>query len=644
VSSARGVEIQPGHPPTGARTAGWTRVLDDVWLFRDSCNVYAVHGPDGMLIVDAGTGAWIDALDELPAEPAALACTHYLRDHSAGAARASERGIPVYVPEGERAIFTDPDEHFRMRPTYDRYDNVWDHFAPLRAVSVAGALLDEARMRLAGLDVDVVPLPGATVTQVGLMMTSRTGARLALCGETIHSPGRVARIAPLQYGYAELPGVPNVITSARDLRRRGVDVLLPSLGEPILTDCDGALAALERNLRRLGTGRTDEEWGLLDEPPLRQIGERVWQTASANAVSTFVLGPSGRAMIVDLGFDPLAAGLPAHWARTHLRRASLRPVREFLALTGADRIDVAFASHYHDDHVGGLPLLQRVYGTQVWCPDWFADLLAHPERYAFPCLWPQPARIDRELAAGEAVTWDDVDVRAHPMSGHTRFSAAIVFTVAGVRYLHSGDQYLSREAFLRRWPVPAGYTPDWTTDRLASSYVYRNGLTLSSYRESAEIVRRERPDVLLCGHHPAFAVDEAFLEAIDRHAGEFEAAHRAAMALDDNSPHFGADSWGGWIVPYRTVLAEPGEMRAIAHVRNPLPEPAELTVRLVGPDGWAGPWASATAPGRAEAAIDVTMDLPAPCRSRPVAVELVAGGRTFGQVAEALVTVHSRRR
>jgi glyoxylase-like metal-dependent hydrolase (beta-lactamase superfamily II) len=117
-----------------------------------------------MLIVDAGTGAWIDALGELPAAPAALACTHYLRDHSAGAARACERGIPVFVPEGERAIFTDPDEHFRTRPTFDRYDNVWDHFAPLQGVPVAGALLDEARMRLAGLELEVVPLPGATVT------------------------------------------------------------------------------------------------------------------------------------------------------------------------------------------------------------------------------------------------------------------------------------------------------------------------------------------------------------------------------------------------------------------------------------------------------------------------------------------------
>lgn len=624
---------------TAGRASGWMPVLDDVWVFRDSCNVYALRGPDGLLVVDAGTGAWMDALDDLPAGPVALACTHYFRDHSAGAVRAAAAGIPVFVPEGELGLFTDPAEHFRTRPSYDIYDNGWDHFAPIEAVPVAGVLQDEAQLQLAGLDVTVVPLPGATVTQTGLLVTSSTGTRLALCGETIHSPGRVPRIAPLQYGYFEMPGVVNVINSARDLRRRRPDVLLPSIGEPILEDADAALAALEPNLRRLGVDRGEQEWGLLDEPPLRQIGEHVWQTAGAAAVSTFVLSPtSGKALVIDLGFDTLAAGVPAHWSRTHLRRASLRAVHEFLALTGVERIDLALVSHYHDDHVCSLPLLQRVCDTNVWCADWFSDLLVHPDRYAFPCLWPQPTRVDRELGRGETATWEGVEIRVFPMSGHTRFSAAISFVVDGVHYMHCGDQYLSTGYALRR-PVPADYRPAWRTERPCPTYVYRNGLTLASYQESCALVCRERPDVILSGHQPAFPVDNAFLDAIEQQALDFTADHRAAVALDDDAPHFGADSWGGWVVPYRTALPEPGVMRATAHVRNPLPEATELEVRLVGPDGWAGPWASTTAEGRTEAAVEVTMHLPQACRSRPVAIELVAGGLAFGQIAEALVTV-----
>ena len=64
----------------------WEQVLPGVWRFRDSCNVYAVDGSEGMLIVNAGTGRWLEHLEALPSRPAALACTHYFRDHSAGAA------------------------------------------------------------------------------------------------------------------------------------------------------------------------------------------------------------------------------------------------------------------------------------------------------------------------------------------------------------------------------------------------------------------------------------------------------------------------------------------------------------------------------------------------------------------------------
>src|SRR5262249_6404113 len=103
----------------------WQSLTSRVLVWHDSCNVYALLGPQGTLVINAGSGRWLDALDQLPQPPAALLCTHFFRDHSAGAARAARMGIPVYVPEGEQAIFADPAEHFRQRDTYIIYDNYW---------------------------------------------------------------------------------------------------------------------------------------------------------------------------------------------------------------------------------------------------------------------------------------------------------------------------------------------------------------------------------------------------------------------------------------------------------------------------------------------------------------------------------------
>ena len=103
---------------------GWQILTDEIWMFQDSCNVYAVMGPEGVLIIDAGTGAWLDEVDSLPGPPVALLLTHFFRDHTAGAAQAARRGIPVYVPEYEFDILTNPLQHFQERETYIIYDNL----------------------------------------------------------------------------------------------------------------------------------------------------------------------------------------------------------------------------------------------------------------------------------------------------------------------------------------------------------------------------------------------------------------------------------------------------------------------------------------------------------------------------------------
>src|SRR3954451_6865388 len=170
----------------------WRQVLPDVLLWEDSCNVYAVEGPEGILIVDAGTGQWLGGTGALPAPPVALVCTHFFRDHSAGALRAARAGIPVYVPEGEQEIFADPVQHFRARDTYIIYDNYWDLFAPIEPVPLAGVLRDYERLTLAGLDVTILPLPGVTITQAGLALARPDTRPIVFCGEAIHSPGRLA--------------------------------------------------------------------------------------------------------------------------------------------------------------------------------------------------------------------------------------------------------------------------------------------------------------------------------------------------------------------------------------------------------------------------------------------------------------------
>lgn len=614
----------------------WQQILPNVLLWPDSCNVYALLGPGGALIVNAGTGQWLDAVSELPQPPAALLCTHFFRDHSAAAARAARRGIPVYVPEGERAIFADPAQHFRQRDTYIIYDNYWDLFAPIEPTPPAGLLRDYERLSLAGLELEVVPLPGATLTQVGLAVR-QDGGPIVFCGEAIHSPGRVPRVAPYQYNYNDLGGAVNAYASARDLRALKPAALLPSLGTPMLERCDDALAQVQETLRALCAGRPDEatQIAALDKPQLQPLSEHVWKTTQTSSFNYFVVSASGRALAIDYGYHELRGLLAPQYSKPYRRRALLHGLAELTQRSGAERIDVALISHFHDDHVCGVPLLQRLYGTECWAADTFADLLAHPDAHCFPCDWPQPIRVDRRLPIDRPVQWEEYTFHFGAMNGHTRFAALIGFEADGVRFAHTGDQYF----FLTDKGEWANEFKRWDDKRVFQNHVYRNGALLNGYAQSAAWLLEWRPDVILSGHQPPMHTNDDFFRLVERWGDEYANLHRQAMPLGDDEAHFDLDSWGGWIWPYRTHVAAPQPITVTATLRNPLPRAAQLEARLVGPEGWQGTSATVAANARAEVQCELSITPAGPCRRQPFAVELTVEGRPYGQVAEALVTV-----
>ena len=609
----------------------WEFVLPDVLVWEDSCNVYAVVGSEGVLVVNAGTGQWLDHLHELPKKPVALACTHFFRDHSAGAIKAARAGIPIYVPEGEREIFADPEQHFRQCDTYLIYENYRDLFAPIDPIPVTGVLRDYDQLRLAGLDISVLPLPGVTITQVGLVIKRPDLGLVVFCGEAIHSPGRMARIAPLQYNYNDLRGAVNAYSAAKELRKLGPSALLPSLGVPILRDCDMALEQLQGSLRALCLGRPEEmaTLNLLESAPLHEVTKHVWMSTECFSYSWFIISESGKALAIDYGYNIIGSMLTApSTAKPYRRRALLHSLEGLRRQFGINRVDVVLLSHYHDDHVCGVPLLQRIYNTQCWVVETFADLVAHPEAHCFPCNWPQPIRVDRRLPLDQSVQWEEYTFRFASMNGHTRFEVAIDFEADGKRFAHTGDQYFFQKG-----------KGDWVNDSVQQNHVYRNGALLDGYAKSAAHLRQWRPDILLTGHQRALYTDGAFFNLLDSWADHYESSHRRAMILGDDEVHFNLDGWGGWIWPYRLHLPEVGPVQVQVTVRNPLPRAALLEVQLVGPQGWVGSAASLPAEARAEVSCELQITPTGTCRRQPFVVELFADGRSYGQVAEALVTV-----
>jgi glyoxylase-like metal-dependent hydrolase (beta-lactamase superfamily II) len=610
----------------------WRPVLPGISVYRDSCNVYAIDCPDGTVIVNAGTGQWLDYLELLRHPIAALACTHYFRDHAAGAHEAAARGIAMFVPEYEEEVFADPNQHFRQRESTIVYDNLWDRFSPILPATVTGVLRDYETICLGGREFEVVPLPGVTCGQVGLSCILSDGRKVVFSAEAIHSPGRMARIAPLQYNYNDLSGALSAYDTASRLEFMNADALLPSLGDPIVGETTAALKLLKENLTALMSVRPGlaASTAALEGDDLEQVTEHVWRDRKSMSNTWYLVADSGKVMALDYGYHLSTAASFPGYPKKDRRRALLHGLEGIKAQFGATRIDVVLVSHFHDDHVCGIPVLQRLHGTECWVPDNFADLLEHPEAHTFPCNWPTPIQVTRRLEMDQPFEWEEFQFHLSPMSGHTRFSALIGFEADGKRFAHTGDQY-----FFERG------VDSFENNARSQNHVFRNGALMNGYELSGEWMLSWRPDIVIQGHQPAMFTDEHFFRHIADWTRDYADLARRAMPLGNEGTHFDLDSWGGWIWPYRILQDDLSPFTVRVTVRNPHPDASQMRVRLIGPPGWQGETKFLQANGRQEVTCELSMRPSGPCRRQPIAVELTVGDRPFGQVAEALVTIGS---
>ncbi|MEE3260030.1 MAG: MBL fold metallo-hydrolase [Candidatus Latescibacterota bacterium] len=622
----------------------WEKLRDNLFLFRDSCYVYAIRGPSGTVLINTGTGCAADHLDEVTTGGSlTVILTHHFRDHTDGALRLHEAGAEILGPYWDQEYLIDPEQHFRERQIWNSYDNRWDRFSPVRAQPVSGWMMDYEKREIAGLEWEVVPTPGAT-NGASSYITTLDGQRLAFVGETICGHGRTGRLAPFQYNYNDLSGAVNVWHAAARLLDAKPDLLLPSLGvskmgaspsdaAPPIDDPSGAIAALRDNIKRI-----DEiipgfrhQLNAPDEDDIDEIIPRLYRSRYANACTHFIVGQSGKILSIDYGYNTVGFQTPG---KSHLsnRRSALHGLSGLKKHTGADRIDTCLVSHFHDDHVNGIPLLQRVFNTEVWAGTEFSDLLANPTHYDRPCLWHEPIPVTRHIPNGETVYWEDIPITLHPMSGHTRFATLLCLEIDGIRVAHTGDQiFFGTDS-------GAPFEPD---SNPFTNHVYKNGLDIGCYQQTLEDLRAFQPDWILTGHTTPYQTSDEWYETIERGAKAFDEIHLSLMALGDDEIHFGAESQGGKLKPYQLHLPEGGHAEFEGWILNPFPSAQQATIQLIGPPGWASEVVPLDLAPREQKNIRIGMTLPADahCRRQPVGLDLMVGDRPFGQVAEALVTV-----
>jgi glyoxylase-like metal-dependent hydrolase (beta-lactamase superfamily II) len=618
--------------------SAWEEIEPGVYRFRDSCLVYAMEGEEGAwLIVNAGTGAAAGHLPALgPVCSSVLLLTHHFRDHTAGAEQFRAAGARVAAPWHEREHLSDGQRAMRAKQTLFLYDLMWDHYAPIRPIVVDRWMNDYETATLAGLTVTVVPTPGVTMGAASYIVTRPDGRRLAFVGELMGSPGKLARIAPLQYNYNDLTGLENVLLSWRRVLEAQPALALPSMGEPI-ANCAAAVEQLCRSAAQFEAVQPGITARLTQasRDGIEEVVPRLYRARSASAETHFLLSKSGKALAIDFGYDTSGVRFPNR-LDSWTRRPLLHSVSALRAVTGVARIEVVIPTHYHDDHIAGIPLLQRLHGTELWAGENFADLLERPADFDRPCLWPEPLKVSRRLALGHTFHWEDIAITLRPMSGHTEFSTLVLLEFDGRRIAHTGDQLFYLDPATLQLTAPE-------KGSVFSNHVYRNGLELGCYVDFVRRLRAFDPELILSGHYVPYRSTPGLWGRLERAAQAFDEAHRAVLELRDDRTHFGIEGQAAKIFPYESRMERAQSRQPIrGWVLNPCDRPATAEIRFAASaDGITIEALVLPLPARRKKSFRTAVAVAAGTRPgrHAITLELVVDGRNFGQVAEAWLRV-----
>jgi len=597
-------------------------IRKNLYLFEDTCNVYVLRSGEEGLLIDFGSGHVLDHLGEIGvSHVSAVLHTHHHRDQAQGDREAAAAGIPIHVPQNERHLFDQVEIYWTTKQLYDMYNVRNTYFSLTESVPVSGVLADYSVFQWKGFELEVLPTPGHTAGSITLLGVV-DGARVAFLGDLIHSPGKVQSLFDMQYTYGAQDGIEMTVLSLNLLEDRKPDILCPSHGE-IMVDADAAMAATKKNLRsfyRLWSGGKL----LADEVDFTPVASRLLHASQTCSSFYVILSKNGkRALFVDYGSPSPALMQPfaAHFEPGERIRFIQHSLSRLESQYGIEEVEAVIPSHYHDDHINGIPYLQRHLGTEVWAYENMKEILENPAGELIGCVMPDPLEVKRTFSEGESFTWEGFRFEVHFSPGHCDYHMSMFTEMDGKRIAFSGDNI---------WP------PDFLP-----SLIYRNHVHRTSHQITAKLYGEYRPEVLCSGHGlftnvPAEGYD-MFLANSRRLTELFD------TLLPEGSGTLGVEPSWIQIYPYQIAAAAGKKLEARVRVKNPVPRKAKVKFRWVLPESWgARPAAGEIELGEGERReMPFELEIPAGWEAtfpkQALALDVTLDGRHLGQVAEAVV-------
>ncbi|MFX0092181.1 MAG: MBL fold metallo-hydrolase, partial [Candidatus Hodarchaeota archaeon] len=412
--------------------------------------MYVLKNGNKAILIDFGSGDILQKLHEIEVDEIEFILhTHYHRDQCYGDFKALERKIKIAAPRKERKLFAEAEQFWRNKSYYHLYFFKPTFFVSTYNIPLAKTFRHGETFKWNQYSIKVIETSGHTTGSVSYIL-KKDNKVLAFTGDLIHSDSKVITYYDLEYKYGMDTGDWGMLLSLKSFKkllRYNPDILLPSHGD-IIAEPRQEIAILEQKFETIRTTLRLKKMKfarsittavlrveflhkmLLNDPTKKEIKQ---------AFPHIIRPPFGSSLIL-LGNHEncILMDFPG---TSHVLKYDIKGLEEVLGQNNIKTIDFIILTHYHDDHVIGIPLLQEKFNIPVYAHEVMVDVLENPTHYRIPCLMETPIKVDRIIKNGEILKWDDYEFKVFHFPGQTEYHMAMFGEVDGKTVLFAGDSF-----------------------------------------------------------------------------------------------------------------------------------------------------------------------------------------------------------
>ena len=550
-------------------------LMPDLFLYEDSCHVYIIRRGDRAIAIDFGTGGVLDELSSIGVSHLDwILHTHHHRDQCEGDKLAVANGTKIGVAEWEAHYFLEAEHFWGRRSIFHLYNMRTNYYTLRESVPVERILQDYTTFTWNDVTLEVCPAPGHTEGGIAFIL-DRGGQKVGFVGDLIRDDGQVQTIYDLQMNYGDWEGMSQTAGALAYLRTFNPSVLFPSHGGPV----DHPESAIEK----LHTAMREWQsfYGVGDPAPdvtkaqLDPVIPDVYFSKFTNANHYAIVSKSGKAMFVDYGPNysiGLVSNLLHGDESNRFTPHSLPELREL----GMKNVDVAIPSHYHDDHITGFHYLARKENTKIWCYENMVDALERPAAEIVGCTVPVPLTVDRAIADGEEVKWEEFTFRIFYTPGHADYHMTMFCEHEGRRIAFTGDNIFNGESRDEQGRMRM----NWNLIPL------NRNKPDDHYRTSLRLLEFE-PEIICPGHGGPFEVTKDELELFSGRMEQIPAKFQALIG--DRDVNQAMDYYWAQVFPYEQAVEPNRPITVTIRIKNYDAASANGTLTAALPEGWTTP-------------------------------------------------------